>query len=431
MDRRDMLKSIAALGALPLIAGYEKAEAAMASTKQKGKNNQFCNTDLLEARRKARRRVRRVIMNNDGNDSALSINKPMSRELFLSRRTTALIESQVDSIFYCNGVNNVYSHLSQVSELPRSESKQKFIKLLQGQDTDTLSVMIDFCRLHGKEIFWSMRMNDNHDATTEFNAISRYKQQHPELMVGTKGVKMPFMYNKWSAFDYGQEQVRQLSFDILKDVVTRYDVDGIELDFFRHPAFFKAQFYGEPVTQADCDKMTQLVQRVRKMCDEQSVRRGRPVLIAIRVPDSLGFSKAIGLDWEQWLKQDLIDVVTGADYVKFEPWTNFAQIGQKYDVPVYACLEQRRLSGRGGDAGRDTTLERWRGEAYIAWSAGMNGIYTFNRFDPHDQLFRELGDPTLLAKLPMIREESYIGAQGIGYLDPGYWVMGGRDFLRK
>ena len=35
-----------------------------------------------------------------------------------------------------------------------------------------------------------------------------------------------------------------------------------------------------------------------------------------------------------------------------------------------------------------------RGEALNAWHAGVSGIYTFDRFDPRDPIFREPGsDP--------------------------------------
>ena len=434
MDRRDMLKTVAAIGALPLFAGYNKIEAAIKGKKEEIRTSNFQeinDTTLLDARKKARRRFRRIIMNNDGNDCSFKLNKPVSPELFLSKRTSGLINSQVDSIFYCDGINYVYSHRSQLTEYPKPEEKKRTLDILNQQGTDPLSLIISFCRDHNKEIFWSMRMNDNHDATRADTLLSRFKEEHPELLVGKKGVKMPMMSNKWSAFDYGQKPVRDLAVNIIADVVNQYDVDGIELDFFRHPAFFRAQFYGEPVTQNDCDKMTDMVREIRDLLNQTSIRRQHPILLAIRVPDSIGFSKAIGLDWEQWLKEELIDIVTGGDYIKFEPWTNLAAIGRQYNVPVYACLEQRRLTNQGNDAERETAIELWRGEAYIAWNSGMNGIYTFNRFNPHDPIFKELGDPTLLAKLPMTRKESYFGAVGSGYFDPDYWVKGGRLFGKE
>lgn len=430
ISRKEFIRQLA------VAAGAATMPPIVASAKNPGKkaNALYQGTsgkDMLDARHKARMRIRRIIVNNDGNDSALNMKHPVSPELFLNKRTAPLMSgTQVDSIFYCDGVNYVYSHLSELTELPKSESKRRLIDHLKYLGTDTLKLMTDYCHSNGKEIFWSVRMNDNHDSTVEFDVISEFKKNNPDLLVGKKGVEMPMMPNKWSPFDYNLDKVRDMMVSICEDVAGRYDVDGIELDFFRHPAFFREQFYGEPVTQAHCDMMTSMVRKIRNVCDIAAQKRGRPMLLAIRVPDSLGFSRAVGLDWEQWLKEDMIDLVTGCDYVKFEPWEKFASLVRKYKVPVYACLEERRLTARGGSAERESTLTKWRGEAYSAWMSGMNGIYVFNRFDPYDQLFKELGDPFLLAKLERDKGESYCGRKGIGYLDPDYWVKGGRDYLR-
>jgi hypothetical protein len=79
-------------------------------------------------------------------------------------------------------------------------------------------------------------------------------------------------------------------------------------------------------------------------------------------------------------------------------------------VPVYACLSASRLVSPSAPEG-DADLELWRGEALRAWDAGVDGIYTFNRFDPESPLFRELGDPALLGTLPR-RYEYVTGSPG-------------------
>ncbi len=67
-------------------------------------------------------------------------------------------------------------------------------------------------------------------------------------------------------------------------------------------------------------------------------------------------------------------------------------------------------------------IDVWRGEAANAWKAGVNGIYTFNRFDPNDAIFRELGSPETLA-----------GKKQTDKYQPGsamdYWLKGGKKFL--
>ena len=352
--------------------------------------------EAKQARETAAHRERRIILNNDGNDArGMREGEPKTPEAFLARRTTALAGSQVDAIFYCTGVFNLYTHRSAETEL-RGHSDEHQVDWaweLTEQGTDSLTLIAGYGHQHGMEVFWSMRMNDTHDSG-DGALLCKWKQEHPEYLMGRKGDKFPHGGGRWSALDYGLPEVRDKVFHILKDVASRYDVDGLELDFYRHPVYFRPQMTGEPVTQAHCALMTGLLREVRAMTIDLAASRGRPVLLAVRVPDSLGYAKAIGLDVETWLKEDLVDIVTGGGYFHFEPWEHLAELGRKYDTPVYACLSASRIRPEKND--KDTT-PAWHAEAARAWKAGVDGIYLFNRFDPRDPLFRVLGSPGTLS----------------------------------
>jgi hypothetical protein len=257
--------------------------------------------------------------------------------------------------------------------------------------------------------------------------MTDWKRQHPEYLVGKQGTKYPYGCNRWSSVDYGMPEVREKVYRILEDVGTRYEVDGLEMDFFRHPVLFRPQMTGEPVTREHCDMMTDLVRRVRAMADEVGRKRGRPLLLAMRGFDSVGFSKALGIDLERWLGEGLIDILSVGGYFKFEPWGDLAALGDKYDVPVYAVFASRRIMD-GGEPGKKTEIEVWRGEALNAWKASVDGIYTFNRFNPNDQVFRELGDPELLATLDRVDQESYVAQI---WSRPDTWLKNGDHFVKK
>jgi len=384
--------------------------------------------DLVAERRAAAHRARRIIMNNDGNDCR----KPGLEHTvagFLESRTSPLAGSQVDAIFYCTGVFNFYTHKSDETE-PRQYGDKNAVDWaweLTEQGTDSLREIISYCHGHGMEAFWSMRMNDTHDSGDQA-LLCQWKQAHPEYLMGRKGDKFPHGGGRWSAVNYELPEVREKVFRILRDVCTRYDVDGLELDFYRHPVYFKPQMTGAAVTQAQCDLLTELVRRVRAMADEEAARRGRPVLLAVRVPDSVGFAKGIGIDLVRWLEDGLVDIVVGGGYFHFEPWKNLVALCHGHDVPVYPCLSGSRIvsdsapESGGGDA---ALLARWRNEAAAAWRAGADGVYTFNLFSPASPLFRELGS---LETLP--------GADAAYEPLPGNkkamerWLKGGSGYLR-
>ena len=100
---------------------------------------------------------------------------------------------------------------------------------------------------------------------------------------------------------------------------------------------------GESVTQAHCDMMTDLIRRIREMTERVGLERRKPLLVAIRVPDSVDYCKALGIDLIRWLEEDLVDIITGGGYFKLEPWSNWAALGQKYKVSTYACFVKRRI----------------------------------------------------------------------------------------
>ncbi|HHV44083.1 MAG TPA: family 10 glycosylhydrolase [Firmicutes bacterium] len=356
-------------------------------------------------RKAAAQRTRRIIYNNDGNDNPSLPVTPIS---FLQRRTLGLEYTQVDTISYCTGIFNLYTHHSDETELHYSTGSTppeavSWALLLKEQGFDPLQLMIDYARVHGKEIWWSMRMNDTHDnqAKREDWQLSQWKREHRHLLMAPVRTQFPYGWQAgpswtYTALNYEHEEVRNKVYSIIADVCTRYDLDGIELDFFRHPVFFRPQMFGEPVTDEQRGLMTDLLRRIRDLTEEIAKERGRPFLVVVRVPDSVGYAKEIGLDVVEWLEQDLVDIIIAAGIFRLEPWENSVDLGRRYDVPVYASLSTSRLGGY---------LEVWREEALQAWEAGCSGIATFNVFQPNSPLLRQLGDPGLLRNLP--RTTSY------------------------
>ena len=244
--------------------------------------------------------------------------------------------------------------------------------------------------------------------------------------MGKRGDTFPFGHNRWSSVNYGLEAVRTKVLRILKDVAVRYDVDGIELDFYRHSVLFRSSMMGEVPTDEECRIITDLFAALREITFEVAARRKRPFLIAIRVPDSVPYCRALGIDLPGLLERDLVDILIGGGYFKLEPWQNWAALGKQYGVPAYAAFVSRRLMD-GGAPDQASDLPVWRGETLTAWRAGVSGICTFNRFDPHDPIFREIGDPALLATQPHRLQESFVSESC--WSRPETWVRDGRQYL--
>ena len=271
-------------------------------------------TQLRQQRRQAAQRKRRIIFNNDGNSIVVSLaGKEVSAQALLDDRTIPLLGTHVDSIFYCSWSTGLglFTHMSEFVEpfyaktgVYGANRPQEFHE----RGLDPLKIMVDFCRANDIEIFWSMRMNDIHDADPRWpEVMPQFKKDHPELLFGTQ--QKPPAFGKWSGLDYGLPEVRQRAFRLLEDVCRRYNVDGIEMDFARHFPHFSCNANGEDCAQHERDLMTGLLQRVRKMTEQVGLERNCPILVAVRIPASLSCCNAIGLDVSHWLEQQLVDIL--------------------------------------------------------------------------------------------------------------------------
>lgn len=144
------------------------------------------------------------------------------------------------------------------------------------------------------------------------------------------------------------------------------------------------------------------------MAYREGNRRGRPILVAVRVPMTVEKCRHIGIDIERWLKEDLLDVlITGGGYVPFTmPTSQLVELGHAHDVPVYPTISWsglNRPSDSSGFLGRFAwhRTQAWRGAAANALDAGADGIYIFNHFpnEPKDPVFITVGDRKTLAGL--------------------------------
>ncbi|MBP7937865.1 MAG: family 10 glycosylhydrolase [Phycisphaerae bacterium] len=368
-------------------------------------------------RRQAVNRQRHVIFNNDGNEPVYFCKEATTEELLRSR-TTPLAGSQVDAIFYCTWSSGfgMFTHNTRVGQVfntregvYQSNLTQEFLD----RGIDPLRVMIDFAHAHRMELFWSFRVNDTHDASgAAYGPVmlraNRLKQEHPEWLIGTKE-KRP-RYGQWTAVNFGVTEIRDLAFRYCKEVCTGYGIDGIELDFYRHAFFFKCSGQGAPCGEEELSQMTDLLRRIRKMTEETGRRRGRPILLAVRVPDSVEYCRFIGLDLQRWLADGLVDLLIVGGYTQLNAWEYSVQLGHRYGAKVYPSLDEPRIRDETAQKLR-ASLASYRGRALNVWSSGADGVYVFNLFDPNNPLWRELGDP---AGLRMLDRHYFASIRGMG-----------------
>ncbi len=324
---------------------------------------------------------RRIIYNDDGDAQYPNVNPRATEGIrgFLSDRFLPTVGTQVDTYFWCigNGEEPAWG-----LEVPEAIG-------------DANQVMVEAAHEAGMEIFASLRMNDIHDAWAA-KLTYPLKVERPDLLIGKQywpdGYPHLLADEKpqarggypttatlrafWSAFDYAKQDVRDHRYEYITKIAGEYDFDGFELDYFRHPLFFKL---GEE--EENLDTMTGFIRRVRQGLNQIGKERGRPYLLAVRVPPSPGQALRSGLDVETWLAQGLIDMLIPNP--GYQPYTtnykDFIDMGHHYGVPVYPCINCSGIVLRSTGT-QERSAEKLRSVTSNFWALGGDGVYLFNFF---------------------------------------------------
>ena len=190
------------------------------------------------------------------------------------------------------------------------------------------------------------------------------------------------------------------------------------------PGLDKKSQMGPLVTKQHLELMTDLVRQIREEVLEASSRRGKAILLSVRILPTLNQNRYFGFDIQNWVKQGYVDlIVVGGGYDPFTmPAKDMIDHGHQWGVPVYVCLSSSGFTHTIADGrffSTDTSqwnqssaqasdlvaLQSWRAAAANAWFSGADGIMTFNLFPKYPgsrattmarQVWKEIGDPKKL-----------------------------------
>ena len=354
-------------------------------------------------------------MDDDG-DLAFSDDAKAGREAFLAQRLYPLVDVDVKSVAWCimwgiaQGPDETTYRQAQQAKIPLNDAI-----------ADPTPVMTEGARRVGMEIFASIRMNDTHDAFGKPHGRLIYplKVQHPEWLIGDESEQGDFEVAPealmWSGLDYSVPQVRDDRLWWVRHSAESYDVDGVDLNFFRMPWFFKRGEVAEGIPL-----MTDLVRRARLIVDRVSETRQTPVLLGVRVPGTVETCLRVGIDVEAWLREDLVDrLLIGGGYSPHtSPAEEMVRMAHDQDVPAYPCINCSALG-----AGSDAAI---RGAASNVYWTGADGIYLWNyhyrdapmlsygRPEPAVyELLREIASPPAI-----VQRDKAFGMEGLEFVGP-------------
>ncbi len=240
----------------------------------------------------------------------------------------------------------------------------------QDQGIDLVQEVIDETRKRGLEVFWSYRMNP----FDGWNRLSEMKKAHPDWVLDA--------WLSQKLWNYAAPGLRQYKMDILTEVAENYEFDGFHLDFARHVPFLPAGKQWE-----NREALTDMVRRVRQMTLEIEKKRGRPFLLAVKVPHNLKGCRTDGFDVETWAQENLVDIFTLGSRTMDVDLAAFRRIIAGRNIKLQPCFDDHHAT----DAYQFAPIEFLRGVYANWWQQGADSVVTSNWANAPPELSRKIG----------------------------------------
>lgn len=249
---------------------------------------------------------------------------------------------------------------------------------------DFYAICIDELRRIGINPWLSVRMNDCHDNDKPTSFLHpNYYHEHPEYRRVRHHKPMSY-YDR--CYDYAVPEVHKLMLDTVEEIVFRYDVYGIELDWMREIFCFRIGHEYDGI-----EIINRLMQDVRSILDRAGEKWRHPIRLAARTLRDPQTALDSGFDTLQWAREGLIDVLiptprwqtTDSD-IPVEMWKRLLA---GTDAKLAAGIEILQQASAGNNGGRFyTTTENVNALAAQYLSGGADAVYLFNYMDqPHPE----------------------------------------------
>ena len=256
-------------------------------------------------------------------------------------------------------------------------------KVLHDHGVDWVQVMVDACREQGVSPWISMRMNDIHNIGDGVNwACSKFWLDHPEFR-RKSGKLTGGSYDSELAFDFTYPEVREHALALVREMLGKWDVDGIEFDWLRFP-----HHVNDAAEQdlSGCAALTAFMREAKRAVDEFSRRRGKSILVCARVAAMPKAALGLGTDAVLWAREGLVDWVAPCNFFST---ADFVLPYVEWREKLATANPKVRLVGAFDFAGVDregignpqgVTLAEFCGYLERMYAAGVVDFETFNLF---------------------------------------------------
>lgn len=268
--------------------------------------------------------------------------------------------TQIDAIWWDIGGSPAGSAYPSSVSQPALDPQ---VKRWADRGVDWVRELVNETRRRKLEVFWNHRISEV-DMRPEGGHAPQpdpLKVKHPDWVLAASW----WPHGMWNLASAG---LREFKVAVLREIATRYDLDGIQIDFARHIPCLPVGRQWELRAH-----VTEFMRMTRLMLLEVAQRRGRPFLLAARVPQTLEGCRADGFDVQAWAEQRLVDILTlGSRTMDVEVEGLRAAVGAA--VQLQPCFDDHHTT----DGYRYAPIEFLRGVFANHFRRGANSVVTFN-----------------------------------------------------
>ncbi len=248
---------------------------------------------------------------------------------------------------------------------------------LREQGIDPFAVWIETIRSCHMRPWISIRMNDIHNAHESKAHLlkSIYCEQYPERWIcGERGAVGYFD----KCLNYLRDDVQDYMLRYIDEQLSRYDVDGIELDFSREPFCFPAGYESQGRVA-----MLDFLRKVKELVSDIACKREKKIKIHMLCPANPITTFQFGLDVAQIAKYGYIDSVAAGPRwatinldVPLEMWRSL--VGNQIEI---GAIQQLLVTGYPFSKDIMSDVDMAFGQAAAFAAKGADLIYLYNLFD--------------------------------------------------
>lgn len=263
---------------------------------------------------------------------------------------------------------------------------------------DVYARWIKRARQRGIAPWLSMRMNDIHNVDDANNYLhSDFWKQNPQFR------RVNYRFTQWTdrALDYERPEVRQYNLALVRELASRYDFDGLELDWMRFGYHFR------PGHEREGSRiLTEFTAEVRRLLDTWEKKRGHRIRLGARVASRPQTAVGLGMDAITWAQRGLVNMIVVTPF--------FASI--EPDMPIELWKQLLKGTGVILAAGlevlvrpdnaftpRLNSLETVRGTAAALLDRGADRVYLFNYMDSDTAMEDRENYATLLREVGSLK----------------------------